>query len=101
MAPQRSADPLLMSGTLRTHMAKTLLSWSSGKDSAFMLALLRADPALEVVGLLTTFTEKFDRVAMHAVRSSIVRNQAAAVGLPIWPIYIPSSCTDEQYRRLF
>jgi len=82
-------------------MRRTLVSWSSGKDSAYLLARLRADPAVEVVGLLTTFTEKFDRVAMHAVRSDLVRSQAAAVGLPLWSTYIPTPCTDDQYRTLF
>ena len=66
-----------------------------------MLAQLRADPTLEVAGLVTTFTEKFDRVAMHAVRSDLVRLQAAAVGIPLWPVYIPTPCTDDRYRAEF
>ena len=59
-----------------------LLSWSSGKDSAWALHVLRQQPDLEVVGLLTTFNEAFDRVAMHAVRRELVEAQAAAAGLP-------------------
>ncbi len=51
---------------------KVLLSWSSGKDSAWALHILRQQPDLEVAGLLTTFNEKFDRVAMHAVRRELV-----------------------------
>ena len=66
-----------------------------------MLAQLRADRALEVAGLVTTFTEKFNRVAMHAVRSDLVRLQAAAVGIPLWPVYIPTPCTDDRYRAEF
>jgi diphthamide synthase (EF-2-diphthine--ammonia ligase) len=66
-----------------------------------MLGKLLADPALEVAGLMTTFTEKFDRVSMHAVRSDLVRRQAAAVGVPLWPMYIPTPCSDERYRAEF
>lgn len=66
-----------------------------------MLARLRADPTLEVAGLVTTFTEKFDRVAMHAVTSDLVRLQAAAVGLPLWSVYIPTPCTDDRYKTEF
>jgi diphthamide synthase (EF-2-diphthine--ammonia ligase) len=62
---------------------KVLLSWSSGKDSAWVLHILRQQADLEFVGLLTTFNEKFDRVAMHPVRRELVEAQAAAVGLPL------------------
>lgn len=66
-----------------------------------MLTQLRADPTLEVAGLVTTFTKKFDRVTMHAVRSDLVRLQAAAVGLPLWAVYIPTPCTDDRYKAEF
>jgi diphthamide synthase (EF-2-diphthine--ammonia ligase) len=66
-----------------------------------MLSQLRADRAFEIAGMVTTFTEKFDRVAMHAVRSDLVRLQAAAVGVPLWPVYIPTPCTDDRYRAEF
>lgn len=59
------------------------LSWSSGKDCAYTLHLLRQRTDVEVVGLLTTVNERFDRVAMHAVRCRLLREQAAAVGLPV------------------
>ncbi len=78
---------------------KTLLSWSSGKDSAWTLHKLRADPRYEVVGLLTTINAAADRVAMHAVRSELLRAQAAAAGLPLWPVHIPSPCSNEEYER--
>jgi diphthamide synthase (EF-2-diphthine--ammonia ligase) len=64
-----------------TPSPKALLSWSSGKDSAWALHALRHQSDLEVVGLLTTFNEAFDRVAMHAVRRELVEAQAAAAGL--------------------
>lgn len=78
---------------------RTLLSWSSGKDSAWSLKLLREDPNLEVVALVTTFNEVFDRVAMHAVRRELVEMQAAALGLPLWTVPLPWPCSNEEYER--
>ena len=77
---------------------RVLLSWSSGKDSAWSLHVLRHDPDVELVGLLTTFNETVDRVAMHAVRREIVDAQARAAGLPLWPVQIPSPCPNEIYE---
>jgi len=77
-----------------------LLSWSSGKDSAWALHLLRSRPQFEVAGLLTTFNQAFDRVAMHGVRHELVRQQAAAAGLPLWSIPLPWPCSNEQYEAL-
>ena len=57
-------------------MKRVLLSWSSGKDSAWTLHLLRRDPGIEVVGLLTTLNSEFQRVAMHGVRRSVLEAQA-------------------------
>jgi uncharacterized protein (TIGR00290 family) len=76
-----------------------LLSWSSGKDSAWALHVLRQTPSVKVCGLLTTFNEAFDRVAMHAVRRSLVEAQAAAADLPLWPVFIPSPCPNEIYEN--
>ena len=78
---------------------KVLLSWSSGKDSAWALHVLRQQADLEVVGLLTTFNEEFDRVAMHAVRRELVEAQAAAAGLPLIPVMLPYPCTNEVYEE--
>jgi len=77
---------------------KTLLAWSSGKDSAWSLHVLRAAGEVEVVGLLTTINEAADRVAMHAVRSELLRAQAAAAGLPLWPVPIPWPCSNDAYE---
>jgi uncharacterized protein (TIGR00290 family) len=79
---------------------KTILSWSSGKDSAWSLKALRDDPSLEVVGLLTTINVIADRVAMHGVRRSILEAQAAAAGLPLHVVSLPWTCTNEDYERL-
>lgn len=80
-------------------MKKVLLSWSSGKDAAWSLHVLRQMPDVEVVGLLTTFNQAADRVAMHAVRRSVVDAHAAAAGLPLWPVHIPSPCPNEIYEQ--
>ncbi|HEV8661448.1 MAG TPA: ATP-binding protein [Thermoanaerobaculia bacterium] len=76
---------------------RTILSWSSGKDSAWSLHLLRSDPRFEVVALLTTVTRQFDRVSMHGVRRELLEMQAAAAGLPLWKIEIPSPCSNVDY----
>jgi uncharacterized protein (TIGR00290 family) len=79
---------------------RVLLSWSSGKDSAWALHVLRERKNVEVVGLLTTFNESAGRVAMHAVRRELVVAQAAAVGLPLWPVGLPSPCSNETYEAI-
>src|SRR5258705_8159456 len=78
---------------------RTLLSWSSGKDSAWALHVLRQKPHVEVVGLVTTINAAFDRVAMHGVRRSIVEAQAEAAGLPLHLLEIPYPCPNEEYER--
>lgn len=76
---------------------KTWLSWSSGKDSAWALQVLRQSAEYEVRGLFTTINAEFERVAMHAVRVELLRQQAQAVGLPLYLIEIPYPCSNEQY----
>ncbi len=77
---------------------RVLLSWSSGKDSAWALHVLRAQDDIEIVGLLTTLNEAADRVAMHAVRRELLEAQAAATGLPLWPVLLPWPCPNEVYE---
>ena len=79
-------------------MKRILLSWSSGKDSAWSLHVLRQRGEFEMVGLLTTFNEVADRVAMHAVRRELVERQAAAAGLPLWAVPLPWPCSNEEYE---
>lgn len=81
-------------------MKKILLSWSSGKDSAWSLHVLRQNAEYEVVGLLTTFNEAAGRVAMHAVRRELVERQAAAAGLPLWSVPLPWPCANDDYEKL-
>lgn len=79
---------------------RVALSWSSGKDSAWALHLLRQSPEVEVVALITTFNQAADRVAMHAVRRELVERQAALIGLPLWPVDLPWPCPNEIYEAL-
>jgi uncharacterized protein (TIGR00290 family) len=80
------------------NVKRVLLSWSSGKDSAWALHLLRQRDDVEVVALVTTFNEAFGRVAMHSVRRELVRMQAERAGLPLWEIPLPWPCSNEQYE---
>ena len=77
---------------------KTLLSWSSGKDSAWALHLLRERGEVDVVGLLTTVNVRHARVAMHAVREELLDAQAAAIGLPLFKVPLPWPCTNAEYE---
>jgi uncharacterized protein (TIGR00290 family) len=77
-------------------MKKTLLSWSTGKDSAWALHVLRQDPQIQVLGLFTVVDETRGRVPMHATRSEVLHRQADAVGLPLQIINLPDPCTTEQ-----
>ena len=78
---------------------KILLSWSSGKDSAWTLHVLRQQNNFEIVGLLTTINTQFQRVAMHSTRRVLVQAQATAAGLPLWEVPIPWPCSNEEYEK--
>jgi len=79
---------------------KLLLSWSSGKDSAWALHVLRTRAEVDVVGLFTTFNAAFDRVAMHGVRRELTQAQAHAAGLALHWIALPHPCPNEEYERI-
>src|SRR5271169_4715814 len=78
---------------------KAWLAWSSGKDSAWALHAVRLAGEYEVVALLTTVNRTHARVAMHAVRESLLEVQAAAAGLPLVKVAIPSPCSNDIYER--
>jgi uncharacterized protein (TIGR00290 family) len=80
-------------------MKRVLLSWSSGKDSAWALHQLRREPGIEIVGLLTTLNTEFDRVAMHGTRRAVLEAQAKAAQLPLWIIPLPWPCCNEVYEQ--
>lgn len=77
---------------------RALMAWSSGKDSAWALHVMRDLGEVEIAGLLTTFNSAFDRVAMHAVRRELVEAQAEAVGLPLLAVPLPWPCSNAQYE---
>lgn len=77
---------------------KILVSWSSGKDSAWMLHVIRLEGLGEAAALLTTVNEAANRVAMHAVRTELLQAQAEAAGLPLMTVRIPHPCPNEVYE---
>lgn len=79
-------------------MKKVLLSWSSGKDCAWALHLLRQTRGVEVVAILTTLNAAADRVAMHAVRRQLLEMQAERIGLPLWAVDLPWPCSNSEYE---
>ncbi len=79
---------------------KTLLSWSSGKDSAWTLQCLKNDPETELVGLFTVINEKYDRASMHATRLTMLQKQADAADLPVELISFPDQCSIEECNEV-
>jgi uncharacterized protein (TIGR00290 family) len=75
-----------------------VFSWSGGKDSAMALHLLLRNPDYEVVSLLTTVTEDYERISMHGVRSELLRRQADSIGLPVEEVRIPPQCHNFIYE---
>ena len=86
------------SSQLNQQRAKALISWSSGKDSAFALDEIRRAGEFDVVGALTTVTEAFDRVSIHGVRQEILQAQCQAAGLPLRVVPIPYPCPNVIYE---
>jgi len=78
---------------------RAILAWSSGKDSAYALHLVRQQVELEVVALLTTIDADRQRVAMHGVPEVLLDRQAAAAGLPLRKIRIPNPCPNAIYEQ--
>jgi uncharacterized protein (TIGR00290 family) len=79
---------------------KILVSWSTGKDSAWMLHQINQQYPNAAAGLLTTTNQAFDRVAMHAVRRELLEAQAIAIGLPLHVVPLPWPCSNEQYESI-
>ncbi|MBF6025309.1 ATP-binding protein [Lysobacter niastensis] len=78
-----------------------LLSWSGGKDAAWTLHALRQRDDVEVVGLLTTLTEGYDRVAMQGIRRDVLQAQARAAGIPVIEAWMPQRADNDTYERVF
>jgi len=77
---------------------KAIMSWSGGKDSAMALYEVRRAGGWEIEGLLTTITQDYDRVCMHGVRTALLEQQAAALGLPLDKIYLDANGSQEAYN---
>lgn len=75
-----------------------VFSWSGGKDSAMALHVLLRDPQFEVVTLLTTVTEGYERISMHGVRQELLLRQAQSIGLPVEEVRIPPQCPNSTYE---
>jgi uncharacterized protein (TIGR00290 family) len=80
-------------------MKRVLISWSSGKDCAWALHVLRQRGDLEIVGLLTTLNSEFDRVAMHGTRRTVLEAQAEAARVPLWIVPLPWPCSNAIYEQ--
>lgn len=78
-----------------------VLSWSGGKDSALALDALSRDPAVKVVGLLTSVTSGYDRISVHGVRRSMLEAQVERLGLPLFQITLDPNCTNDAYELAF
>jgi diphthamide synthase (EF-2-diphthine--ammonia ligase) len=81
-------------------LKNVLLSWSSGKDSAWALHLFSQREDVRVAALVTTFNRTADRVAMHAVRCCLVEAQAEPTGLPLWSVELPWPCSNADYEEI-
>ena len=78
-----------------------ILSWSGGKDAAWALHALRQRGEVEVVGLLTTITEGYERIAMQGIRVDVLHAQATAAGLPVIEARIPQRADNARYEASF
>ncbi len=78
--------------------AKAIMSWSGGKDSAMTLYEIQRAGGWEIQGLLTTITRDYDRVCMHGVRTALLEQQAAALGLPLDKVYLDANGSQEAYE---
>ena len=77
---------------------KVLFTWSGGKDSALSLYILRKFHNYEIVSLLTSVTEDYNRISMHGVRRVLLEQQARSLGLPLEMLYITRNSSNEEYE---
>jgi uncharacterized protein (TIGR00290 family) len=79
-------------------LPRALISWSSGKDSAWALQQVHGGGAFDIVGVLTTITQPYGRVSMHGVREAVLLQQVERIGLPLFPVYLPVPCSNQTYQ---
>lgn len=87
--------------TIAASRTPVIVSWSGGKDSSITLDILSRDPAVEVVGLLTSVTREYDRISIHGVRRTLLEAQVERLGLPLFEIELDPGCTNEAYEAAF
>jgi uncharacterized protein (TIGR00290 family) len=75
-----------------------LVSWSSGKDSAWMLHQLRLSGEYEIIGLVTSFRADNQQVTMHGIPGELVEQQAAMANLELWRCDLPWPCSNAEYE---
>ena len=78
---------------------KAIVSWSSGKDSAMALHRIVTSNAFEILGILTTVSDTFQRVSMHGVREELLDQQANSLGIAVEKVRIPYPCPNEVYEQ--
>jgi len=78
---------------------KVLFAWSGGKDSSLALHELRNDNRVEILALMTTVTQDYDRISMHGVRRELLEQQADSIGIPLEKILISTQCTNAEYEE--
>ena len=88
-----------MKGMYEADRSKTVVSWSSGKDSAMALYEIMKSDKFEIVGTLTTVSDAFHRVSMHGVREELLDLQNASLGFPAEKVLIPYPCPNDVYER--
>lgn len=78
---------------------RVLFCWSGGKDSALALYRLLQDPQYEIVALLTTYNDEYQRVSMHGISLELSQAQARSIGLPLDKVFVSSSSGNEEYQQ--
>lgn len=90
---------MMTKATTSTTPTPVLVSWSSGKDSAWALHTLRQQPEqYDVRGIFTTITKTFDRVSIHSTPAWVLKQQAERLAVPLYEIPIPYPCSNEIYE---
>ena len=77
---------------------KIVFAWSGGKDSSMALHVLHAQPQFEILALLTTVTQDYDRISMHGVRRVLLEQQAESLGFPLDLVYISKNSSNQEYE---
>lgn len=76
-----------------------VFSWSGGKDSALALYEILKTESYNVVSLITTVTEEYDRISVHGVRNDLLEKQTKSLKLPLHKINNPKNCSNDIYER--